>query len=305
MRMTKCTKVSNHFYDADRFDSCPHCAKLNASAKSPEGQIGFPGYVKKTTDANEKAEGANNKNAQIPQNPNHSKTVSAFSETHKKSGIFSRLKQKNDKDDKTVDNSEEKIIDNSGGKDQQTADPVDERLVINMAFKSEAVDENAENEKEEKEAPAPSQSKPSLSQQINSVAMSGSIKDMKTVAFYNFETDSEPVVGWLVATNTIEKGNSFELKCGKNTVGRSGNGQLVDVSLDHDASVSRGTQVIVIYEPKKRKFLLQNANGSSLVYLNDDLLMSFNELSAYDRITIGETELLFIPLCSDRFSWDD
>lgn len=28
MKMVKCIKVVNHFYDGDKYDSCPHCLKL-------------------------------------------------------------------------------------------------------------------------------------------------------------------------------------------------------------------------------------------------------------------------------------
>lgn len=108
----------------------------------------------------------------------------------------------------------------------------------------------------------------------------------------------------LVVISESDKGISYNLKCGKNTIGRNGKGCIVDISLDKDTSISRGAQAIVIYEPKKRKFLIQASNGNSLIYLNDDLLMNFSDLSAYDKITIGNTELMFMPFCSDRFSWE-
>ena len=83
-----------------------------------------------------------------------------------------------------------------------------------------------------------------------------------------------------------------------------GSGNSVDVSLDGDAKVSRGTQAVVIYEPVKRQFLLQTSNGSSLIYLNDELLMTYAQLKTYDKITLGEAQLLFVPFCCDKFAWD-
>ncbi len=145
----------------------------------------------------------------------------------------------------------------------------------------------------------------SLSKQIASSSASGNVDEIKTMSYYDFGQEQEPVVGWLTAVNTAAKGISFSLKVGKNNIGRSGSGHAVDVDLNKDATVSRGTQATIIYEPKKRQFLLQPANGSTLVYLNDDLLMNYTQINAYDRITVGETELIFIPLCSDKFSWEN
>ena len=30
-----------------------------------------------------------------------------------------------------------------------------------------------------------------------------------------------------------------------------------------------------------------------------------SELKAYDVLTLGNTELMLIPLCGEKFSWDD
>ena len=296
MRMTKCNLIATHFYDADVYDSCPHCAKANGNSpasKSPSSENIGQKSAKETS--NGKQEGIKSRFGS-----QEKESVS------KKRGFFSKHKPKTSNDDRTKsvwDEEEPPVVQETvEDKGLELNSKVSEPNVQNdNTAKSEVAPNDVQAPQELKE---PDVSQPSFSQQIRNVAMSGSVKDLKTVAYYNYEENSEPVVGWLVATTTDEKGNSFELKCGKNTVGRSGNGHLVDISLDRDASVSRGSQAVVIYEPKKRQFIVQNANGSSLVYYNDELLMAFNELSAYDRITIGETELLFIPLCSERFTWE-
>ena len=35
-----------------------------------------------------------------------------------------------------------------------------------------------------------------------------------------------------------------------------------------------------------------------------DEVIQAADLKAYDRIELGETQLLFIPLCGENFAWD-
>lgn len=225
MRMTQCTAYKNHFYDADKYSSCPHCAKLG----TPEGE---------------------------------------------KKGFFSRRKQP----------------------EAPVQQPDDDKTVMLTNVLDPEVMEDGDEEQPQ-----------SVSEQVGKVAVSGTIEDIKTVAMYGFEDDEskEPVVGWLVAVSGNEKGRSFELRSGKNTVGRDGGGQEVDIALNADHKVSRGSQAVVIYEPIKRQFLIQSSEGSSLVYHNGELLMSYKEIAAYDKITIGETTMRFVPFCCDKFSWEE
>ena len=39
------------------------------------------------------------------------------------------------------------------------------------------------------------------------------------------------------------------------------------------------------------------------VYLNGEEVFSATPLQAYDLIDFGETKLLFVPLCGERFTW--
>ena len=228
MRMVQCTEYKNHFYDADKHSSCPHCAKLGLASSAPE-----------------------------------------------KKGLFGRHKEEPAPPAPAYDPGDDKTV-----------------MLTNVLHEEDMQDEPA---------PAP------VEEQIKNVAVSGAAEDVKTVALYGFDDDSdtEPVVGWLVAVSGEEKGKSFDLKSGKNSIGRSGNGTETDVSLDADHTVSRGTQAILIFEPKKKQFLLQTANGSSLVYHKDELLMNYAMLSAYDKITVGATDMLFVPFCGDKFSWEE
>ncbi|MGN1168343.1 MAG: FHA domain-containing protein [Lachnospiraceae bacterium] len=111
---------------------------------------------------------------------------------------------------------------------------------------------------------------------------------------------STPCVGWLIAMNGEHIGTDFRLKVGKNFIGRN---ESNDVALTEDKSVSRERQAIVVYEPKTHMYLVQSGDASSLVYRNNELVMTPVKLEAYDMITVGDVNLLFMPLCGERFNW--
>lgn len=122
-----------------------------------------------------------------------------------------------------------------------------------------------------------------------------------TIGYYDVVLPSEPVVGWMVATEGPHFGQDFKLKTGRNFIGRA-NG--MDVCLNQDQSVSRDKHAIVLYEPKSNLFLVQPGDAKELFYLNDKVVLTATEIKAYDVLTLGKTKMLFIPCCSDKFNWD-
>lgn len=42
-----------------------------------------------------------------------------------------------------------------------------------------------------------------------------------------------------------------------------------------------------------------------MVYLNDELLMTFSEIKSRDIIQLGEAMFMFYPFCGPEFTWDD
>jgi len=126
--------------------------------------------------------------------------------------------------------------------------------------------------------------------------------DEKTVSYYGGTLETEPVVGWLVCIEGKLLGKAFELKNGKNFIGRS---QQMDVVLEGDANVSRDRHAIVTYEPKGRMFFAQPGESRELFYVNDQVVLMNVALENRDVISVGKTQLMFIPLCGPDFSWDD
>ena len=110
---------------------------------------------------------------------------------------------------------------------------------------------------------------------------------------------STPCVGWLVALGGEHIGTDFRLKTGKNFIGRSAQ---MDIALTDDKSVSRERHAIVVYDPKSNMYLVQPGESSSLAYHNNNLLLTPEKLEAYDMVTVGDVNLLFIPLCGEKFS---
>lgn len=123
----------------------------------------------------------------------------------------------------------------------------------------------------------------------------------KTVAFYDTPDNTEPVAGWLVCVKGSYVGESFELYLGKNHIGRSLN---MTVALAKEKTVSREKHATITFDPVAKQFFLQAGDGNGLTYLNSKLVLTPETLKIYDKITLGECSLIFIPLCCENFDWD-
>ncbi len=139
---------------------------------------------------------------------------------------------------------------------------------------------------------------PKLSQQVKEKA---NTIDAKTMGRYTTE-ENEPVVGWLVATGSNSQGLSFELNEGKNSIGRM---RTNKVALDGEPSVSREKHAHIVFDAKNNVFYIQSGETDKMTYLNDSPVLMPQQLNAYDKIQLGDCELIFIPLCGDKFSWDN
>lgn len=132
-------------------------------------------------------------------------------------------------------------------------------------------------------------------------------EDVKTVSFYGpntiggGESPVNPVVGWLVCLRGKNLGKDFHLRTGKNYVGRS---ETMDVALKGENTVSRDKHATVLFEPRQKIFLVQPGESRELAYLNNELILQPQVLKQGDVISVGDVDLLFIPLCSPGgFSW--
>lgn len=111
-----------------------------------------------------------------------------------------------------------------------------------------------------------------------------------------------PVVAWLVIVNGKGQGHDLRVTPGMNSIGR----ERGDIVLDFgEGSVSREKHAFIAYDSDENQFMIAHGEGKNLTKVNGKMVMGQQELQAYDRISIGTTELMFVPLCGGDFSWND
>lgn len=126
------------------------------------------------------------------------------------------------------------------------------------------------------------------------------IDSEKTVSIYDIP-ESTPTVGWLICIEGEHFGEDFRIKTGRNYIGRNFE---MDIVLDKAKSISRIKHALIVYDPKNNKFIVQPGESNELIYLNNQVLLTSEELQIYDNIGLGTIQLLFIPLCNKEFSWE-
>jgi hypothetical protein len=121
----------------------------------------------------------------------------------------------------------------------------------------------------------------------------------------NEQDPAQPILlsGWLAVISEAGRGTSYTLTFGMNTIGRS---EENHVSIQNgDSSISREKHALIIYDYANNLFFIKHGDGQFLSYVNGEVLLDTRQLKANDRIKVGSTELIFIPLCSDEFKWED
>ena len=127
-------------------------------------------------------------------------------------------------------------------------------------------------------------------------------RDQRTVGEFKRKLGYEPVVGWLVCVEGPEVGKDYRLFGRINSIGRAeGN----DVVLAQEHTVSQKNHVRLAYDAKHNNFQLIPGEGTNVTYLNDEPLYVPQKLNAYDVLEMGDTKLMFIPLCNERFHWPE
>ena len=292
MNVIKCTKCGK-FYDVDKFPSCPHC----------EG--GIDSKSEKTSDieiTKKSKRGFFGKKEKYNNDDFGSETISAYG-----FGAYNV----NDSSDNCEEVSDDKDKEDTLVEDKDISNNIEE--VQNKQLELEVQDNFVEDE---------SSSNNSLTQEINNITKNNSGRTLGYFSLGNSDestkqssnvvstaasnphpnkSQSAPVVGWLVCTKGKHLGESFQLYDGNNSIGR---GDSNDVVLFKEQTVSSNKHAIIIYEPRKRNFLIQSGDSHGLTYLNDDLVTTPQKIEIYDSIEFGESAFIFIPLCGEQFSWE-
>jgi hypothetical protein len=112
----------------------------------------------------------------------------------------------------------------------------------------------------------------------------------------------DPVVGWLVIIGGPGLGAFRPVFEGNNTVGRS-RSQRIPIDFG-DEAISNEEQAYIRYDSVDRKFMLvPNMAKMNIVAVNDKKPTTAVELAAMDLITMGRTQLCFVPFCGVEFDW--
>lgn len=149
-------------------------------------------------------------------------------------------------------------------------------------------------------APDPARTKPRQNGGSTTFSKGGPQNYSQTEAVRSGPYGFMPAVGWLVCIEGADRGRDFRLHDGYNRIGRNpGN----DICISGDTTVSGDGHVLVAFDLKSGRFFAAPGNSINLVRLNDEVLMMAAPLKANDVLTVGTTRLLFVPLCSETFSW--
>lgn len=265
MKIVKCKNVRNHFYDSDKYESCPHCSKNKGSSKSKLSVQNSVFNAIKSVEAN---------------HPQISNTVDSTQLLMTDDSDCTQLLMNEDMNEVTQilsDDNSSMISDND----------LDETTQFLM---TEDTDDTTYFLPNDDTLPLHVNNSDDSAQKLLVEEQGASTKADGIV----------PITGWLVAVNTAVKGCSYNLKLGNNMIGH---GKLADISLDSDLSVTSGVHAVILYNEISRNFFIDPCNGSYLVWLNGQPLKRRAELTAYDNISVGSTELIFIPFCGEKFSW--
>ncbi len=132
------------------------------------------------------------------------------------------------------------------------------------------------------------------------LASPGVMNDGKTMAMIQKSMGIDPVVGWLVCTRGKEKGRDYSVHSDNNFIGRS---EKMDICITGDDTISRDNHAIISYDMADRRYYFSPGERRSIVRHNGRAIFTTVELRAYDRILLGNTEFVFMPLCGEAFSW--
>jgi hypothetical protein len=143
--------------------------------------------------------------------------------------------------------------------------------------------------------------KPALPISVDA-AKTQAVRGKPKVLRNNFLAD--PVVGWLVVVGGPGLGSFRPIFEGNNAVGRSKD-QRIPIDFG-DTTISSEEQAYIRYDSADRAFLfVPNLSKTNIVAINDKKPTGAVKLELMDVITMGRTQLAFVPFCGEEFDWSE
>jgi hypothetical protein len=114
----------------------------------------------------------------------------------------------------------------------------------------------------------------------------------------------DPVVGFLVVVGGPGLGSYRPIFEGNNTLGRAASNRI---ALDFgDDAISSEAQAYIRYDSNDRSFLfVPNLAKTNVVSVNEKKPTGAVELKPMDVITLGRTQVAFVPFCGTDFDWSE
>lgn len=124
-----------------------------------------------------------------------------------------------------------------------------------------------------------------------------------TVALTESDMDFIPRVharAFLVGIDGPMTGASYVFQESRAIIGRQKN---YEIALFRDNSVSRSPHAILTYNKDALRYAVAPGDADKKVSVNGAFISEETELKLYDVIGVGQSRLLFIPVCSEKFAW--
>lgn len=302
MKVVKC--VNGHFFDEDKYEQCPHCGGGVFGTMPIPSPIQDEKKEKKQKKEKHKLFGGKKKEEEnqfstvnIPNVENASTNISSTGTEMSQINTTQTQIAHDNNVQTTVSSINVSTHNNVQDECTVLIEPVTPPSSV-MEKPNLYVTQNQSIPVSQMQTGYPVSQVQNMQQQYNT-PMHNQGDNMQTVAYY--DSVVEPVTGWLVCVKGESHGECFELKAGRNNIGR---GTAMDVALTKEMSVSRDKHAIIVFDPMNLKFLIQSGDNG-LTYVNDELIMGVKELSAYDKIMLGSSYFIFVPFCGANFDWKD
>lgn len=269
------------YYNGFKYNACPYCGNKPASSvteSEPEKKEknekkesgGIMGFLKRTTHSQKTEVLIEPENTSIQNETQRENTISE---------LIQNVKEEQ-KTETTSENDKGRTI---GIFDLNSQREYEERKTVEEEVKKEEIPEKKETD--------------SLSYQIS--------KSGRTVGKYISSSSGEaiaPVVGWIIGVKGADYGRSFNLKSGKNKIGRS---KENDIALDEE-SVSRSCGAVIIFDSKSKEYSILPGESDSLCYVDGEALYERKRITGFNEIEFGDSEInkyIFCPFCGESFDW--
>jgi len=117
-----------------------------------------------------------------------------------------------------------------------------------------------------------------------------------TQGIFKAKIGIDPPVGWLVCIDGPERGMDYRIRSENNSIGRS---ETMRICISGDDSIARENHAFLTYDPESNTYYIRPGTATGMVYHNRAAVFQPIELRPFDEIKLGNTTLLFVPLCGE------